>query len=351
MKLARLPFLIAGASCLFVAISAGLARLGLGVPAPDPALHGVLMVSGFFGTLIGLERAVAHGAAWTYLAPMSAALSAAVALAGAPGAAAWVAVVSSAWFSLVSAVLARRHVADFTLVLVLAGLAWTAGNLSWALGAAADRTLPWSIAFLTLTIFAERRELGRVLSPGHNAGRAFLAVVALVVVGAAAISTGHDAARTGLALGLIGMAAWLVRFDVARHTVKKRGLTRFMAVALISGYVWLAIGGLAMLAARGDVAGARFDAFVHALMLGFVFSMVFAHAPVIFPAVIGVPLAYSPAFYLHLGLLQLSLMARLVGDFTGHALLRTAGGIGNALTIVLFVLLSASAVARARKKP
>ncbi|MCK6533552.1 MAG: hypothetical protein L6Q84_11330 [Polyangiaceae bacterium] len=350
MKLARVPFLFAGASCLFVAISAGLARLGLGVPAPDPALHGVLMVSGFFGTLIGLERAVAHGAAWTYLAPGSAALSGAVALAGAPGAAAWVAVASSACFSLVSAALARRHVTDFTLVLVLGGLAWTAGNASWALGAPSDRILPWSIAFLTLTIFAERRELGRVLSPSHNAGRGFLAVVALVVAGALALSSGYDHGRIGLALGLCGMALWLVRFDVARHTVKKRGLTRFMAVALIAGYVWLAIGGVAMLAARGDVSGARFDAFVHALMLGFVFSMVFAHAPIIFPAVIGAPLAYSPAFYLHLGLLQLSLMARLVGDFTGQAVLRTAGGIGNALAIVLFVLLSASAVARARKR-
>ncbi len=350
MKLARVPFLFAGASCLFVAISAGLARLGLGVPAPDPALHGVLMVSGFFGTLIGLERAVAHGAAWTYLAPGSAALSGAVALAGAPGAAAWVAVASSACFSVVSAALARRHVTDFTLVLVLGGLAWTAGNASWALGAPSDRILPWSIAFLTLTIFAERRELGRVLSPSHNAGRGFLAVVALVVAGALALSSGYDHGRIGLALGLCGMALWLVRFDVARHTVKKRGLTRFMAVALIAGYVWLAIGGVAMLAARGDVSGARFDAFVHALMLGFVFSMVFAHAPIIFPAVIGAPLAYSPAFYLHLGLLQLSLMARLVGDFTGQAVLRTAGGIGNALAIVLFVLLSASAVARARKR-
>lgn len=351
MKLARLPFLIAGASCLFVAISAGLARLGLGVPAPEPALHGVLMVSGFFGTLIGLERAVAHGAAWTYLAPMSAALSGAVALAGAPGAAAWVAVASSAWFSLVSAALARRHVTDFTLVLVLGGLAWIAGNASWALGAPSDRPLPWSIAFLTLTIFAERRELGRVLSPSPNAGRGFIAVVVLVVGGAMAAGSGYDPGRIGLALGLCGMALWLVRFDVARHTVKKRGLTRFMAVALISGYVWLAIGALAMLAARGDVSGVRFDAFVHALMLGFVFSMVFAHAPIILPAVIGVALPYSPVFYLHLGLLQLSLMARLVGDFTGHAVIRTAGGIGNALTIVLFVLLSASAVARARKKP
>jgi hypothetical protein len=31
--------------------------------------------------------------------------------------------------------------------------------------------------------------------------------------------------------------------------------------------------------------------------------MVFAHAPIIFPAVLGVPLTYRPSFYLHVGVL------------------------------------------------
>lgn len=350
MKLARLPFLFGGAVCLFLALAAGLTRLGLRVPTPEPALHGVLMVSGFFGTLIGLERAVAHGAGWTYLAPASAALSGGVAVAGGPGFAAWVAVASGAWFTLVSAALARRQVADFTLVLVLGGLSWTAGNLSWALGAAPERIVPWFIAFLTLTIFAERRELGRVMSPGPSAGHAFRLVVALVLAGALSAGSGLEPRRLVLAIGLGAMALWLARFDVARRTVRRQGLTRFMGASLIAGYLWLAVGAAAMAAAWGDTAGAGHDAFVHALMLGFVFSMVFAHAPMILPAVIGVAPAYSPWFYLHLGLLQLSLLVRLVGDFGGLPALRLAGGVGNALTIVLFLAVSAAAAARARKR-
>jgi hypothetical protein len=42
-----------------------------------------------------------------------------------------------------------------------------------------------------------------------------------------------------------------------------------------------------------------YDAMLHAVFLGFVISMVFAHASVIFPAVLGLPFEYRPAFYLH----------------------------------------------------
>ena len=46
------------------------------------------------------------------------------------------------------------------------------------------------------------------------------------------------------------------------------------------------------------------DAAVHALALGFVFAMVFGHAPIIFPAVARVKIPYHPAFYLPLLLLR-----------------------------------------------
>ena len=73
MKFARLPFLFLAAISLLSGIAAGLARMGVVIAEPAAAaapLHGVLMVSGFFGTLIGLERAVAHGAKWSYAAPL-----------------------------------------------------------------------------------------------------------------------------------------------------------------------------------------------------------------------------------------------------------------------------------------
>ena len=58
----RLPLLAMGMIALLTGLWAGLLRLGWDLPLlrpTFPALHGPLMVSGFLGTLIGLERAVA----------------------------------------------------------------------------------------------------------------------------------------------------------------------------------------------------------------------------------------------------------------------------------------------------
>jgi len=68
-----------------VAVGAGgvatgaLVLLGLGMPRNVghlAAAHGLLMALGFLGTMIALERAVALGATWAYLAPLAAGLAA-----------------------------------------------------------------------------------------------------------------------------------------------------------------------------------------------------------------------------------------------------------------------------------
>ena len=58
---------------LAAATWAGLIRLGYTLPVIQsnlPTNHGTLMVAGFFGTLISLERAIALGKWWSYLAPL-----------------------------------------------------------------------------------------------------------------------------------------------------------------------------------------------------------------------------------------------------------------------------------------
>jgi hypothetical protein len=61
-----------GMIALLGGLWAGLLRLGWAGPflqANLPAAHGPLMVCGFLGTVISLERAVALDRAWTFLAP------------------------------------------------------------------------------------------------------------------------------------------------------------------------------------------------------------------------------------------------------------------------------------------
>jgi hypothetical protein len=144
----------------------GLLRVGWPLPWPDQLIaHGPLMVSGFLGTLISLERAVALGSAWGYAAP---ALLAAGALTldlslGPFGPL----LITAGSISLcaIFMTLGRRQPALFILTMGTGALAWAVGNALWFSGAAIFRVVPWWQAFLVLTIAGERLELNRVLRP------------------------------------------------------------------------------------------------------------------------------------------------------------------------------------------
>ena len=64
----RVPLLVLAFASLFLGMAAGLARLGWSFVSGRGigALHGPLMASGFFGTVISLERAVALARRWAY---------------------------------------------------------------------------------------------------------------------------------------------------------------------------------------------------------------------------------------------------------------------------------------------
>lgn len=69
----RLPVLALALGLLLFGLWAGLLRMGWPWPlllATLPMAHGPLMINGFLGTLIGLERAVALGRWWAYSAPL-----------------------------------------------------------------------------------------------------------------------------------------------------------------------------------------------------------------------------------------------------------------------------------------
>jgi len=65
----------------------GIARLGVALPLPNPAmiaLHGPLMTIGFLLTLIGLERAAAVDRWWVYGIPLLSVVSIAASILGLP---------------------------------------------------------------------------------------------------------------------------------------------------------------------------------------------------------------------------------------------------------------------------
>jgi len=350
---ARLPLLALGMLALLGGVLAGLARLGWDVPAVAATAagwHGALMVSAFFGTVIGLERAVAVGRGWAYLAPAAAGLGGVALLGGAPIIVTQVlAGIAAATFLAASALVLRRQVAPFTVVLAIGALCWLIGNLAWLGLGEIGAAVPWWLAFLVLTIAGERLELTRFLPTPPVAQRLFFAIVGAVLIGAMACFWQADSGLILFAGGLLALAAWLLRYDIARHNARQQGLTRFIAVCLLSGYVWLALAGLLGLAG-GFLPGHPWrDAALHAVGLGFVFAMVFGHAPIIFPAVVRVRIAYHTAFYLPLLVLHVSLAWRVLGSVGGDFALRRAGGLANAVALLLFVVAMLSSVVRGRR--
>jgi succinate-acetate transporter protein len=115
---------------------------------------------------------------------------------------------------------------------------------------------------------------------------------------------------------------------------------------LIAGYVWLAVSGVLLLVNGHVMAGPVYDAAIHAIFLGFIFSMIFGHAPIVFPALLNVTMVFHPAFYIHVVLLHLSLIVRIVGDMTGSLGMRHGGGTLGVLAILLFLVNSIVAVKR-----
>ncbi len=337
----RFPLMAAGMIALLMGLWAGLLRLGWALPAPRPpfaAVHGPLMVCGFLGTLIGVERAVALGRPWAYAAPLLSGLGALAFVVGLP------AVVAPALMAggslglvVIFAVLIRAQPELFTVTMGLGAVTWLIGNILWLGGFPVFRVVSCWLGFPVLTIAGERVELSRLLQPSRASRWIFLAVITVFAAGLTlgGVSSDRGARVTGVAL--MALTAWLLRHDVARRTVRQTGLPRFTAVCLLSGYVWLGVGGLLAFIVGGQIAGLEYDAVLHAVFLGFVFAMIFGHAPIIFPAVLGLPVPFRSIFYAHLAMLHLSVLLRLCGDLMHDLPARQWGGLLNAVAVLFFL--------------
>lgn len=357
MSWRRLPFLLPAGLALLLGLDAGLRLLGVpAAPVSDrlPDVHGPLLVLGFVGTLVALERAVALRRPLGYAAPALLGVGGLLLVAPLPlrvgqsllvaGAAGFVAVYVALW---------RRQRDDAVLVQLLGAVLATGGAVLWLGGVEVARLLPWLAGFVVLTIAGERLELARLQMLSAGTASTLVATSAAVAAAGVASLLWPWAGFPLLGLSLLVLVGWLAAHDVARRTVRGTGLPRFIAVCLLGGYAWLALAGGLWLAAGPLLDGPAYDAAVHAVFLGFTLSMIMAHAPVILPAVLRVRLPYRGAMYAPVLLLQASLVVRLLaGDAWGIQPARQAGGIGNAVAVLLFLAVAVwSATARREVRP
>jgi len=349
ITLAVRPLLLGGvALSLLAGIAGGLLRVGVTPPSlPDATwpgqaalAHAALMICGFLGTVIGIERAVAVKLRAAFLAPLASGAGGALLLLGQPGTGAWLGVAAASIFTAVNIVIVRRQRAAHTWLLLVAAGAWLTGNLLFATGQGSVATLPWWFAFLVMTIAAERLEMTRLMRRRPAAELSLQVVLAALLAGAAWSALAPVAGGLLYGTALVLLALWLAIFDIARHTVRAHGLSRYMAVCLLGGYAWLAVAGAAWAATALGLP--LRDAALHALGLGFIVSMMMGHAPVILPAIARVKLQFGAFFYVPLAMLHLSLLLRLVAGVAGDPL-RSTGALLNAAAIALFAVTIAGA--------
>ena len=335
-RTARVILLLLGALAMLAGIAGGLVRVGVAIDAPQSAIarHGALMVAGFLGTVISLERAVAVGGRIALLAPATAAVGVAALLFQIERVLDASFLLAPVLLVALSAEIVRRQFALHTVLLLVAAMAWLAGNALYVAHVDIVAVAGWWFDFLVLTVAAERLEMTRLMKRSPLATPLFLALTVVLIVGSVAVAFWPARGAYGYGTALVGVAAWLYRYDLARRTIRTTGYSRYAAVALLAGYAWLVVAGLAWVA--GPIVGsATLDIALHALGLGFVVSMIFAHAPVIVPVVAATRLRYTPLLYLPLALLHASLILRFGSGWGNIALLRW-GSIGNASAILLF---------------
>lgn len=349
----RLPLLAGGGLALLAGLYASLQLLGF--PLPRPALaevHGPVMVLGFVGALIALERAVALGAGWAFTAPAAAGAGGLALVVAGPSLPGKLLLCAAAVLLLgVYRQLWRRQPGEALLAQAAGAFAWYAATLLWLAGLPVPESVPWLATFLVATIAGERLELAHLTLAGPAPARWFLAALAALIGGATAATLWPDAGAHLFGAGLLAVVAWLAGFDVARHTIRGRGLPRYAAAGLLSGYGWLALAGVLWAGGGGTVAGPRYDAALHAVFLGFTMSMIFVHAPVILPAVLRRPLPYRPLLYAPLLLLHASLLVRVAaGDAAGWEPAWRWAGVGNVAAVLGFVACAAVLVVSAGRR-
>ena len=342
----RLALLAVGGLALIAGLTGALVLVGAPMPAtavPLASAHGPLMAMGFLGTVISLERAVALGRPWGYASPLASALGAAALIAGSPSVAGLALAVGAALLLALYAAFARTD-RSLHIALQAAGAgAWLVAAGLLAIGMPVSVAVPWLAAFLVLTVTGERLELARLGGLGTAVRRRFIVGAWIFVGGVSASLALPDAGVRVGGIGLLVIAAWLARYDIARRTVHMPGVTRYIATCLLAGYAWLAVAGAAWVL-TGTTTGDAYDVRLHALFLGFVISMVLGHAPVIVPSVLRVPLPYHAWSYGALVVLNAGLVVRVLGgDVLGIPGGLEVGGILNVAAMLLFVAGSAAA--------
>lgn len=348
----RVLLLLTVAIALLGGLGSGLARLGWQMDSLSQnwiLVHGPLMICGFLGTLICLERAVALASRyrWSMVVPVINAAGAAALLLSRDAVVARLLLTAGSLGLLILFMLMLRLHPSRDMVIMASGTGcWVIGNSLWLARQPVYQVVHLWTAFLILTIVGERLELSRVRRLTPSSEYRLMLTVTIYLAGILLTIFNLDWGIRLLGFGAVLIAVWLLHYDIARRTIHQEGLARYIAACLLIGYVWLGVGGVIGIWKGALYAGPDYAAMLHAFLLGFVFSMIFGHAPIILPAITCLRLNYSPLFYGHLILLHAALIYRTYGSLTLDFTAQRWGGLLNVVAILLFMTVTVGSILR-----
>ncbi|WP_216386595.1 hypothetical protein [Arcanobacterium phocae] len=354
----RIVLLIGGMANLLVALNAALIKLGVWAPVnqADGNVHGYVMVIGFLGSLISLERAQAlsHKAPWhrwAYLSPLllaSGGLSLGIGGMGTLIATIGHFLMIEGAFTL-CAIYCTLHLRTRGMITAAQILSALCLSLATILVLLLDisQLICVLAAFVIITIISERAELAQ-LSMGPRAAPTLFVTSSLLVLTSGVALIWPTVGNRIFGVVLLIIALWLIRYDVPRVLIRRTGVQRFTAVSLLAGYIWLIVSALVLIVTAFPPGTILYDLVIHAIFVGFAMSMIMAHAPIIFPAVLGLPVPFVAAMWIPLIALHVGLGIRVSSQIlVGQADLWIIGAVTNLLAILGFLVTTATVIIRA----
>lgn len=347
IRLNRIPFLLLAFIGLITGLWTGLNRLGwFDYTLPPTVHHGAVMLGGFLGTLIALEKGIPLKKNFLYVGPVLSGASVLFFFVDRPQLALlsllMASVVLIVMFSLY---IARERKSVLHWMMLAGAVCWLVGNIFLLLKHFYPLAVPWWIAFILFIIAAERLELTKFLPVSRQAKQVLPALFILMVVGL--ILSFHGLGKFIFGMAISGVSIWLLRNDIIGITLNKKGLPRFTAVALLCGYCALLLAAAFIL--LGSDNPFAYDTVIHTFFLGFTFSMIFAHGPIILPGVLGMAiLPYHPVLYAWLALLHVSWIIRDVANFALDFQVRKFSGIISLVAILAYFITVAVLTVRSK---
>lgn len=138
---------------------------------------------------------------------------------------------------------------------------------------------------------------------------------------------------------VIFIGVWLLRYDMANVAARKDKQFKYIGIGLKVGYVWLILNGVILCFL--ELHPLFYDLYIHTFFLGFTFSMIWAHAPIMLPMVLGIQeKLFHPILWIGWSLFQLSLFGRIVSTLLNLPDWRVWFGIFNGWNVLgMFVLM------------